>query len=873
MTEEKPQKVTDMMQHYLNTKEQYKDCVLFYRLGDFYELFNEDAVEMSKVLDLTLTGKDCGLKERAPMCGIPFHAAENYINKLINLGYKIAICEQITEPQKGKKLVEREVVRVITPGTVVDAGVVDEKQNNYIVSIYQQKNHVGVALCELTTGQFVLADYDGDNSFGNLNDFLIRSMPSEIICYCNYELEKILPCVKLNAMPSFTQYDHNKFAKSIADELLSKYFGINYASEFDVKNMPFGQIAGGALLAYLEETQKRLLTHINKIEKQKSSDFMQIDLNTRRNLEILETLKDRRKKGALISVIDKTKTTMGSRLMKNWIQEPLYNEKEINNRLNAVEELVKKLIQRDELKEILNKVTDIERITGRIAYGNFTPRDAVSLCSTLSLFPCLIEVLKQYDNPKLKNFCINFPNFDQITKLISNAFVEQPPAITSIGGFIREGYNKDLDDYRNAKTNAQKWISDLEVKEKEETGLALKINFNKVYGYFIEVNKMFAKDVPMRYIRKQTVANYDRYITAELQELQDKIEHADENAIKLEQALFKAIREELLKNCKQLQMASKIVAELDCLLSFAEIAVKNNYSKPKVSSKINHILIEEGRHPVVESINKSNAFIPNDSLLDCNENKIMIITGPNMAGKSTYMRQVAIITLLAHIGCYVPAKRAEIALTDRIFTRVGASDDLALGQSTFMVEMMEVANILNNATNKSLVILDEIGRGTSTYDGLSIAWAVVEEIANKMNCKTMFATHYHELTELEGFMNGVKNYRIAIKEINGQLVFLRKIQRGGANRSYGIEVAELAGVNKSVIERAKVISNELEKNDMSNHIVKMVSNEPQETIKKEKSYSNIIAILKDIDINKVTPLGAFETLCDLIQKVKEWGVK
>ena len=868
--QKKENEPTEMMRRYLSTKEKYKDSVLFYRLGDFYEMFFDDAVEMSRVLDLTLTGKDCGLKERAPMCGIPYHAAENYISKLISLGYKVAICEQLTEAQKGKKeLVERDVVRVITPGTVIDEGVVDEKYNNYIVSIYQRNYHIGVALCELTTGEFVISDYDGEDSFNNLNDFLIRYMPAEIISNGNYDMEKLLACVKLNVMPKFSNYNEEKYTKKSVDDYLSKYFGINFASVYDVKNMEFGQIAGGVLLAYLEETQKRSLVHINKIARQKSNDYMQIDLNTRRNLEILETLKDRRKKGALISVIDKTKTTMGSRLMKNWIQEPLYNEKEINARLNAVEELVKKLIARDELKDILNKITDIERISGRIAYGNFTPRDAVSLCGSLSLIPKLASVLAQYENTKLKNFYNNLPNFDGVVKLLNNAFVEQPPALISAGGFIKDGFNKELDDYRNAKSNAEKWISELETKEKEETGLPLKIGFNRVYGYYIEINKNFAQEVPIRYIRKQTVANNDRYITEELHTLQEKIEHSDENSIKLEQNIFKEIRGELLNNCDKIQTTGKIVAELDCLLSFAEVAVKNNYVKPKVSSKINHILIEEGRHPVVESLNKNNTFIPNDTLLDDNENKIMIITGPNMAGKSTYMRQVAVITLLAHIGCFVPAKKAEIALTDRIFTRVGASDDLTIGQSTFMVEMMEVANILDNATSKSLVILDEIGRGTSTYDGLSIAWSVVEEIANNMLCKTMFATHYHELTELENFMNGIKNYRIAIKEINGQLVFLRKIQRGGANRSYGIEVAELAGVKKTVIERAKIISNELEKNDLSCHIVKTVSNEPELTEKKEKSYTNVIAILKDLDINKVTPLGAFETLCDLVQKVKE----
>lgn len=865
---EKVKKLSDMMQHYINTKEEYKDCVLFYRLGDFYELFYDDAIEMSKVLDLTLTGKDCGLDTRAPMCGIPYHAAENYVNKLISLGYKVAICEQMNTPQKGQ-VVKREVVRVITPGTIIDEAILDEKRNNYIVSIYQRNNHIGVSLCELTTGEFSVSDFDGEDCLNSLNDFLIRTMPSEIICSSNYDLPSMLSCVKMNVMPQFTLYDEEKFSRNYSCDILSMYFGIDYESKYDLRCMIFAQISAGALLAYLEETQKRTLIHINEITKQQSSEYMQIDLNTRRNLEILETLKDRRKKGALLSVIDKTKTTMGARLIKKWIQEPLYNETEINARLNAVEELVKRLIQRDELKETLAKITDIERISGRVAYGNFTPKDAVSLRESLSQLPKLVEALSKFENRKLKSFCEKIPDLSKVTNILYDAFVDQPPALLSAGGFIKEKFSTQLDDFRNAKSLTQKWISELESKEREATGIkSLKIGFNRVYGYYIEVNKMFSTDVPMRYVRKQTVANCDRYITDELKELQDKIENADENAIKLEQSLFRQIREYLLKNCINIQITAKIIAEIDCLLSFAEIAVKNNYVKPKVSSRFDHILIEEGRHPVVEDLSKSNAFIPNDTLLDCDENKVMIITGPNMAGKSTYMRQVAVITLLAHIGCFVPAKKAEIALTDKIFTRVGASDDLAVGQSTFMVEMMEVANILNNATKNSLVVLDEIGRGTSTYDGLSIAWAVVEELTHNKNCKTMFATHYHELTELEGFLPGIKNYRIGIKEINGELVFLRKIQRGGANRSYGIEVAKLAGVTQSVIDRAKTISNELEKNDMSSHIVKSVSTQPEETEKKEKSYNNVIAILKDIDVTRVTPLGAFETLCDLVEKVK-----
>ncbi|MBE7082452.1 MAG: DNA mismatch repair protein MutS [Clostridiales bacterium] len=862
-------KASPIMRQYLDMKDTYPDCVLFFRLGDFYELFDTDAVEMSKVLDLTLTGKQCGFEERVPMCGIPFHAAENYINKLINLGYKIAICEQVGPiPTKTTEIVKRDVVRVITPGTLVDEGVLDNASYNYIASVYAVDNKIGVAICELSTGEFNIAEFDGGDQFDNLNDFLIRYVPSEIIYCGKHDLEKVLPCRRLNVIPAFTIQGETNYNKYQSEEILSKYFGVNYLRDFDVKGLDVALISAGALLAYLEETQKRSLTHINVILKQKSQNFMHIDINSRRNLEIIETMRDRRKKGALLTVIDKTKTSMGARLIKNWIQQPLYMEKEINSRLDSVEELVKKLILRDKIKNLLTKISDIERICGRVSYGNFSPRDAVSLRNSLMLLPQLSEVLKQFQTEKIKNFCQNMPDLSTITKLLFDAIVDEPPALISAGNYIRVGFNKELDEYRTIKSNNQQTISELENKERELTGLDLKIGFNRVYGYYIEINRQLASRVPLRYVRKQTVANFDRYITDELKEYQSKIENADENAFKLERTLFDKIKDILLENCSKIQYVAQNIAQLDCLLSFAEVAVKNNYVKPKVSSRIDHIFIEEGRHPVVEDINKSAMFIPNDTYLNGTDKQVMIITGPNMAGKSTYMRQVAVITLLAHIGCFVPAKRAEIALTDQIFTRVGASDDLAVGQSTFMVEMMEVANILKYATDKSLIILDEIGRGTSTYDGLSIAWAVVEHIAKNMNTKTMFATHYHELTELEGFLEGVKNFKIAIKEINGQLVFLRKIQRGGANRSYGIEVAELAGVTQSVIERAKVISNELEKNDMSNHIVKAVSNEPEETEKKDKSYLGIVSMLKDIDVNKLTPLSAFEIICDLVQKAK-----
>ncbi|MBO7527801.1 MAG: DNA mismatch repair protein MutS, partial [Clostridia bacterium] len=819
--------------------------------------------------DLTLTSKSSGDNSKAPMCGIPYHAVETYINKLIALGYKIAICEQMQQAGKGVKLVRRDVVRVITPGTVIDEGTIEENRNNYIVSIFQQDKTAGVSYCEITTGEFGIAQFDGDY-IGELNDFLVRISPSEIICHKEADLDDLIPCVKSGMMPKFLDYDPYKFSKTFSTEIMEKYFGIQFESIYELKNKKEAQFSAGALLGYLEETQKRVLSHINRIKVENQNDFMHLDVNTRRNLEIIETLKDRRKKGALLSVIDKTKTAMGARLIKKWIQEPLCNEKEINLRLDAVEELVKKLIFRDSLRDTLNGFSDIERICGRIAYGNFTPKDADLLRKSLSYIPNLKQTLSNFETEKLKTFCNSLPNFEGITSLLFNAFRDDCPAILSNGNFIRDGFSKELDELRNAKTNNQEYISKLEQEERKASGISsLRIAYNRVIGYFIEIDTSLSGLVPLRYTRKQTVANKDRYITEELKNYQNLIESADEESLKLERMLFNQIREHLLKSCIDFQKSAKIIAELDCLLSFADVAVKNNYVKPKVSSRISHILIENGRHPVIEDINKKEQFIPNDTLLDCDKNKIMIITGPNMAGKSTYMRQVATITLLSHIGCFVPASRAEISLTDRIFTRVGASDDLTIGQSTFMVEMMEVANILKNATKKSLVVLDEIGRGTSTFDGLSIAWAVIEEISNNMQCKTMFSTHYHELTELEGLLPGIKNYKIAIKELNGKLVYLRKIQRGGANRSYGIEVAELAGVLPRVINRAKEISKELERNDLSRHIISSSPIEQVEVENKSKNHNEIVSILSDIDVNKMTPLGAFDTLCDLVSKAKK----
>ncbi len=865
-------KLSPMIRQYIQTKLEYEDAVLFYRLGDFYELFFDDAVEMSKILDLTLTGKDCGLDERAPMCGIPYHAAESYINKLISLGYKVAICEQTTDVKDKsnyKDLVKREVVRVVTPGTIIDESLLDAKRNNYLACIYQKDKCIGFSYIEITTGEFKTIEFIGEDRYKSLNDILVRIQPSEILCNTDETFEDDLLVRKLEIAPKFSYDNENFYDVNVADEILSNQFSLNYKQIFGLNKMPYATISCGALLKYVKETQKRDLSHLNTILKVNNEKFMVLDISTRRNLEIMETLKDRRKKGALIGVLDKTKTSMGARMLRSWIEQPLYDVKEINLRLDSVEELCSKLMVRDNLKDLLNKINDIERICGRISYGNFTPKDCLSLNNSLSLLPQIKNAISSCNADLIKQISQEIADFKDLTKELENAIIDNPPTLLTNGGFIKDGYNSELDQYRLAYKKGKEWINQYELKEKETTGIKnLKVGFNKIYGYYIEVNKSLLMNVPLYYARKQTVANNERFVTEELKKLEEKILGAEENSIRLEQKLFNQIRTKLLSYVKDIQKTSVAIAKLDCLLSFSELATKNNYTKPKVSNKTNVINIIDGRHPVVEDIFKNEQFIPNNTYLDTNESKTMIITGPNMAGKSTYMRQVALITLMAHMGCFVPAKQAEISLTDRIFTRVGASDDLALGQSTFMVEMMEVANILNNATNKSLIVLDEIGRGTSTFDGLSIAWSVVEYVSNHMNAKTLFSTHYHELTELENFLPGVKNYKISVKELNGNIVFLRKIVRGGASKSFGIEVAALAGVPQEVIKRAKEISNMLEQNDSAKNLALKASKDIEKTKQKDANYTEVIGILKDIDINTMSPISAFETLCDLVTKVK-----
>ena len=857
--------LSPMMQQYVITKEKYKDAILLYRLGDFYEMFFEDAVVASKALDLTLTGKMCGLEERAPMCGIPYHALDGYLARLIEQGYKVAICEQITEPKKGVKLVERDVVRVITPGTLIDSNLLDDKKNNYILSGYYEDGVVGVAYTDISTGIIYLAD----QNLNQFNDLLVRVRPSEIIC--NSELADVadtLLASKLQIIPNFQVRAFQNFEYDENYKILTNQ--INKKELVGLTDKQQVVISSGVLISYLLETQKRSLSHINTVSYIQDAEFMSLDSNTRRNLELTETIKDRKKRGSLLWLLDKTQTSMGSRMLRSFIEQPLNDEKLINQRLNGVEELVKNIVIRDALNNLLNSVYDIERLCGKVSYNNLTPKDAIALKNSLSVLPQIKEKLSGFKSTILKGISRDIFDYSSIYNLLDSAIVENPPFVLKDGGFIKKGFNQELDDICNISTVGKTWLATLEAEEREKTGIKnLKIGYNSVFGYYIEVSKGQIEQVPYRYQRKQTIANAERYITDELKEMENKILHAEEQKIALELKLFNEIRETLLENVSAMQKTARQIAVLDALLSFASVACERNYCKPQVSNTINKIEIINGRHPVVEALLKNDDFIPNDTYLDDADSRTMIITGPNMAGKSTYMRQVAIITLMAHIGSFVPAQKANISLTDKIFTRVGASDDLAFGQSTFMVEMSEVSNILKQATNNSLIVLDEVGRGTSTFDGLSIAWSVMEYLSKTLKAKTLFATHYHELTELEGILEGVKNYRINVKEFNDSIIFLRKIVRGGANKSFGIEVAKLAGLPENVISRAKEILHTLEENEINKSSSLTKLNETSENIKYQKAAMEVSNILKDVNVNTLTPLNAFDLILQLSEKLKK----
>lgn len=839
-------------------------------------MFFEDAEICARELELTLTGKDCGLEKRAPMCGIPYHAAENYIARLIDRGYKVAICEQLTEPKKGVKIVERDVVRIITPGTVMDSSMLDENANNYMCSIYKEKDNVGVAVVDISTGKFIVTEFTCDNILSRLNDYLVSVRPSEIIL--NGEMKGFydaLPGVNAQYLPVSQVYDDENFSYENGVEAIKNQLNVDSLKKLNINNRHFAITSAGAILNYINETQKRVLSHINNVEYFSPEGYMQIDASSRRNLELLENSKDRKKRGSLFWILNKTKTSMGARLLKTYIEQPLFNDKIINLRLGAVEELVKNIVNREKIGDILYNIYDIERLCGRISYNNLVGADCITLKNSLSQLPALKQILDKFSSPALVNIRENIGEFEEIVNLLEASIVDKNNDKLSRKDMelIKYGYNKELDEYIDISKSGKQWISELEANEKQATGLKnLKISYNKIFGYYIEIPNSQSGNVPYRYIRRQTLVNSERYVTNELKEIEDKILNAEALKSDLEKRLFEEIRNTLLSKIDSLKQTAKAVAELDIYVSLATVAIERNYCKPIINKNVKNIEIIGGRHPVIEIVNKSEEFIPNDTLLNSDDSRTMIITGPNMAGKSTYMRQVALITLLAHIGSFVPATSAKICLTDRIFTRIGASDDLSQGQSTFMVEMSEVSNILKSATNDSLIILDEIGRGTSTFDGLSIAWAVIEHISKNLKAKTLFSTHYHELTELEGLLDGVKNYKVSVKEFNNSIIFLRKIVRGGASRSFGIEVASLAGLPNDVLSRAKEILHILEQNDLTRENTLTNSLDEgyaQKNIENNKNIKKITGILNDLDVNSLTPLNAFDILIQLKNYLKK----
>lgn len=862
-----------MMRRYLEIKEQYKDAILLFRLGDFYEMFFDDAVTASDFLNLTLTGRDCGLEERAPMCGVPYHAVDNYIKKLIDGGFKVAICEQLNTPeetQKGKQL-DRDVVRVITAGTVVEDSLLPEKDNNYIASVYVSDKGFGLAWADMSTGEFCLFENDAKNP-DVLDDILASISPCQTIINSKGD-GIVLNSVMSGRLKRPETYFDWAFSFDNAEKTLLKQLGVKTLEPFECADKKLAISAGGALVEYMLQTGKRDLSHINKINFVRNDSFMLIDVNTRRNLELTETMHKGKRYGSLLWLLDKTVTSMGARLIKNWIEKPLVSAKSISARLNAVEAIANDKENLSYLRESLRGIRDIERLSARIAYGNTNPRDLISIGETLKALPLVKSVAKCFDDKNITKIANTIVTNDKLSDKIFAAIDEKAGASIKDGQFIKEGFDKRLDEYRNAKKEGTVWLANLEAAEKENTGIKnLKVGYNKIFGYYIEVSKSQVDMVPLRYQRKQTLVGGERYVTEELKEIENRILGSEENAVKLELAIFEDLVQELKTHIDEFLQSAKAVQTIDVLQSFATVALSNNYVKPVVSDKIKHISIKNGRHPIVEAVAKSTAFVPNDTNLDEKENRCMIITGPNMAGKSTYMRQVALITLMAQIGSFVPADSAEISLTDRIFTRVGASDDITLGQSTFMVEMVEVATILNNATDKSLLILDEIGRGTSTIDGLSIAWAVIEEISRNIGAKTLFATHFHELSELEGVLDGVKNFQILIKEIGGTIVFLHKIVRGSASKSFGIEVAELAGIPKNVVTRAKTIMRQLEEIDINrdtNSIMMTAKGGKQKQISlfdENRDDNEIVKILKDTNIENVSPVQAFAILLDLKDK-------
>ncbi len=877
--------LSPMMQHYVETKKQYHDCILFYRLGDFYEMFFEDAITVARELEITLTGKECGLEERAPMCGVPYHAVDTYLNRLVQKGYKVAIAEQVEDPKLAKGLVKREVIRVVTPGTITSAQALDETKNNYLMGIVYLGDMFGVAAADISTGDFLVTEVQNERE---LWDEVHKFTPSEIICNEAFYMSGIdLEELKTRYHVTISSLDNHFFSDDSCRRILREHYRVGSLDGLGLADYDSGVIAAGAVMQYLYETQKSTLEHITTISPYTTGEFMIIDLSTRRNLELVETMREKQKRGTLLWVLDKTKTAMGARLLRTYIEQPLVHKAQILERQEAVEELNNSYINREEICEYLNPIYDLERLIGRISYKTANPRDLIAFRNSLEMLPHIKNLLGEFKSPLLGRLYEELDTLEDVYDLIFRSIEEEPPITVRDGGIIKDGYSEEADRLRHAKTEGKTWLAELEAKEREKTGIkGLKIKFNKVFGYYFEVTNSFKEMVPDYFIRKQTLANAERYTTSELKELEEIIMGAEDKLFSLEYSLFCEIRDSIGAEVLRIQKAAKAIAGIDVFASLSVVATRNNYVKPSINEK-GEIHIKNGRHPVVELMLREDLFVANDTLLDNQKNRVSIITGPNMAGKSTYMRQTALIVLMAQLGSFVPADEADIGLCDRIFTRVGASDDLASGQSTFMVEMTEVANILRNATKDSLIILDEIGRGTSTFDGLSIAWAVVEHISNTkiLGAKTLFATHYHELTELEGTMSGVTNYCIAVKEQGDDIVFLRKIIKGGADKSYGIQVAKLAGVPDTVIERAKELVEELSSADITvrakeiaqqsaNVAAKKTVAKPDEVDMLQMSIfdtvknDDIIKEIEDVDISNMTPFEALTFLNQIQSKLK-----
>lgn len=862
------EKYSPMITQYLQIKEQNKDSILFFRLGDFYEMFFEDAHIASRELELTLTGKECGMAERAPMCGVPYHSAETYIARLIAKGYKVAICEQTEEAGKGKKLVERDIVRIVTPGTVIENTMLDETKNNFICSIYLSGEKASLCFIDVSTGEATCCALDGEDVSEQIMGEIMKFSPSEAFVNFDFAQDRFMcDFMKANLKMNVEQGSREVFMHENAKRAIEEHFNTEDIASLGFEESGITVNAAGALLAYLHQTQKTSLSHINKVGFYSRDEYMLLDYTARRNLEICETMRNKEKRGSLLWAIDKTKTSMGNRMLRSWLEKPLMDVSEINARLDSVEAFVKEPMTREEIAESLRSVRDIERLFGRIAYGIANGRDLIAMANTFAAIPSIKEKLSAFDVPMLKELNLKISELSDMRALIDDAISEDAPNTIREGNIIREGYSSEVDELRDMMENGTGYMANLAAKEKEATGIKnLKIGYNRVFGYYIEVSKSNLSEVPDRYIRKQTLTNGERYITQELKELETMVLGAQEKLQRIEYELFKDICEKIKGRMVEIQETSVALATVDVLVNFASVAARYGYNKPKVTNGTK-IVIRDGRHPVVERVIKDTMFVPNDAVLDCADDRMAIITGPNMAGKSTFMRQVALITLMAQVGCFVPAKSAEIGVVDRIFTRIGASDDLASGQSTFMVEMSEVSEIIKKATKKSLIILDEIGRGTSTFDGMAIARAVIEYVSDKkcIGAKTLFATHYHELTALEGKLDGVKNYNIAVKKHGFDITFLRKIVRGSADDSYGIEVARLAGIPDSVILRAREILEGLESES--------VISKPEFIIPEEKKRSHagdeILRELSHMDVNTLSPLEAISVLFDIAKRARE----